>query len=290
MPVDLERLVASVRFDVAGQVAEVAATVELTVDGPTGCPVFDLRQDIGTASLDGRPLPPEALAYTDMGAGHEARMRVVDVACEGGSTHVLSLQYQLGTPAATGAVPVAWSPTGDGVSWDLFMSDLEPGRYLEMWLPANLCHDQLSVELEVEVTGTARPHVLLANGADLEHTPGYAWTVRYPPTFTSLSPLLVLVPSDQVKAQQTTVQAGGRETRVRVARASMGPGPIFTTSRPTLRRGFHISPSDTAGGRMATISWLSSGTCQEGWSTTARRQRASRRWSTRCSTAGSVGA
>jgi hypothetical protein len=218
VPVDMHQVTASVRFDVASQTAEVSATVELTLDGPTGCPVFDLRQEIDAAMLDGRPLPPEALGHADMGAGNEARMRVVDVACEGGSSHVLSMRYRLSTPEATGALPVDWSPSGDGVSWDLFMSDLEPGRYLEMWLPANLCHDRLSVELEVEVAGTARPHVLLANGAAVERTPGYGWSVRYPATFTSLSPLLVLSPSDQVKAQQTAVDAGGRETRVRVAR------------------------------------------------------------------------
>jgi hypothetical protein len=186
--------------------------------------VFDLRQEIDAATLDGKPLPPEALAHEDMGAGHDARMRVVDVACEGASSHVLKLNYRLGTPEATSALPVAWSPSGDGVSWDLFMADLEPGRYLEMWLPANLCHDQLSVHLEVEVTGTARPHVLLANGTASEHTPGYGWSVRYPTTFTSLSPLLVLAPSDQVRAQQATVQAGGKEARVRVARLD-GAGP-----------------------------------------------------------------
>lgn len=218
VPVDIHQVTASVRFDMASQTAEVSATVELTIDGPTGCPVFDLRQDIDAATLDGRPLPPEALGHADMGAGTGARMRVVDVACEGGTSHVLSLRYRLGTPQATGALPVEWSPTGDGVSWDLFMSDLEPGRYLEMWLPANLCHDRLAVELEVEVAGTARPHVLLANGPAVEHTAGYGWSVRYPGTFTSLSPLLVLAPSDQVKAQQTAVHAGGKETLVRVAR------------------------------------------------------------------------
>jgi hypothetical protein len=216
--VDIHQVTASVHFDVASQTAEVSATVELTIDGPTGCPVFDLRQGIDVATFDGKPLPPEALGHVDMGAGNEARMRVVDVVCEGGSSHVLSLRYRLGTPDATGALPVDWSPTGDGVSWDLFMSDLEPGRYLEMWLPANLCHDRLTVELEVEVAGTARPHVLLANGAAAEGTPGYGWSVRYPGTFTSLSPLLVLAPSDQVKEQQTAVKAGGDETRVRVAR------------------------------------------------------------------------
>src|SRR5580658_5409161 len=83
VPVDLHQVEASVRFDVTSQTAEVSATVELTVDGPTGFPVFDLRQDIDAAALDGRPLPPDALGYADMGAGHDARMRVIDVACEG---------------------------------------------------------------------------------------------------------------------------------------------------------------------------------------------------------------
>jgi hypothetical protein len=156
------------------------------------------------------------------------------------------------------------------VSWDLFMSDLEPGRYLEMWLPANLCHDQFAVQLEVEIAGTARPHVLLANGTAVEHTPGYGWSVRYPDTFTSLSPLLVLGPSDHVRAQQTTVQAGG-------SHVSMGLGLICTMSLPTLRRGSHTSQSATGHGRTATISWLSSGTSREGWSTTERRHRVSRR-------------
>ena len=216
-------------------------------------------------------------------------MRVIDVACEGGSSHVLSLRYRLGTPEATGAVPVDWSPSGDGVSWDLFMSDLEPGRYLEMWLPANLCHDRLAVQLEVEVAGTARPHVLLANGAAVEHTPGYGWSVRYPDTFTSLSPLLVLAPSDQVRAQQTTVQAGGKETRVRVARVD-GAGTDLHDVTADIAAWLSYFTERYGHGRTATISWPSSGTCREGWSTTERRQRASRRSSTRCSTAGSVGA
>ena len=84
--------------------------------------------------------------------------------------------------------------------------------------PPTFATTSLPSQLEVEVAGTARPHVLLANGAAVEHTPGYGWSVRYPDTFTSLSPLLVLAPSDQVRAQQTMVQAGGNETRVRVAR------------------------------------------------------------------------
>src|ERR1700734_2395135 len=96
VPIDIDQVRASVRFDVVSQTAEVSATVELTVDGPTGCPVFDLRQDIDAAVLDGKALPPDALGYADMGAGDEARMRALDVACEGGSRHVLNLRYRLG--------------------------------------------------------------------------------------------------------------------------------------------------------------------------------------------------
>ncbi len=221
VPIDIERLRASVRFDVASRVADVSARLEFRLDGPSGHPVFDLRQTIGTAVLDGSAVPPDALGYCDMGAGEEARMRVVDVSCSDGPPHLLELGYHLEAPDATGAPGVGWSP--GGVSWDLLMSDLEPGRYLEMWFPANLCHDTLSIELDIEVTGTDRPHVLLANGALEEHRDGARWTVRYPSHYTSLSPLLVLVPADEVEVRRTEAVAGGEHLGLTVA-ALAGPG------------------------------------------------------------------
>ena len=213
------RLVASVRFDVVAQEAEVAARLELDLEGYDGCPAFDLRQTVDGAIFDGQALPPEALAHCDMGAGAEAGMRVVDVPCAAGTRHELELNYRLGPPQATGGPALGWGPAGDGIAWDLWMSDLEPGRYLEMWLPANLCHDEMAIELDIEVTGTGRPHVLLANGAVVsdEHKRGARWTVRYPPNYTSLSPLLVLAPADQVELRHTTVSAGGRALGVTVA-------------------------------------------------------------------------
>ncbi len=207
VPIDIESLAAVVRFDVASQVAEVSARLEFRLDGPAGCPIFDLRQTIGTASLDGSPLPADALAYRDLGAGYEARARVVDVTCPDGGLHLLEVSYLLGTPEATGALPVGWSP--GGVSWDLLMSDLEPGRYLEMWFPANLCHDTLAIDIDVEVTGTDRPHVLLANGARRVRRPGRHWSLEYPRHYTSLSPLLVLVPEDEVEVRRPRPRPGG---------------------------------------------------------------------------------
>jgi hypothetical protein len=202
VPIDVQRLIASVRFDVVAQVADVRALVEWRLDGPDGYPVFDLRQPVAEARFDGRRLTPDALGHRDMGAGHDARMRVVDVRCDSGGRHNLELGYRLGTPEATGAMAVEWLPSSDGVRWDLWMSDLEPGRYLEMWFPASLCHDALEIELQVQITGSARPHLVLANGLVIEHEPGLCWTVRYPAVFTSLSPLLVLAPADQVELKR----------------------------------------------------------------------------------------
>ena len=106
-------------------------------------------------------------------------MRVVDVACPAGSAHQLELRYRLGQPESTGALPIALV-TRDGVSWDLLMSDLEPGRYLEMWFPAGLCHDTLRIEVDVEVAGTDRPTCSwpMARSTSAVRVP--AGAVRYP--------------------------------------------------------------------------------------------------------------
>ncbi|HTV12156.1 MAG TPA: hypothetical protein VME20_09865 [Acidimicrobiales bacterium] len=215
VPVDMERLVASVRFDVASQVAEATAAVEFVPDGRDGLPVFDLRQQVARARLDGARLSPDSVAERDIGAGPGATVRVLDVPCAAASKHLLEVEYQLGTPKAGGALPVGWQ--AGGVVWDFWMSDLEPGRYLEMWFPANLCHDRLALEVNVEVSGTSRAHALLANGRVVHRRPGSSWTVRYPHTFTSLSPLLVLAPADAIEVKTSEVQLGGRALRLTAA-------------------------------------------------------------------------
>jgi hypothetical protein len=213
-PADFTSLTGSVRFDVAAEVAEVTAAVEFSLLAHAGWPAFDLRQDVAAASFDGARLAPDALAHWDLGAGYGARMRAVEVRCDAGSRHHLELRYELGTPQAEGALGVDW--VAEGVRWDLWMSDLEPGRYLEMWFPANLCHDRMSVQLVVEVVGAERPHVLLTNGTVDERCAGRHWLVRYPGSFTSLSPMLVLSPADELGLRNATVSAGGRQVTVTV--------------------------------------------------------------------------
>jgi hypothetical protein len=217
VPADFSALKVSLTFDVPARAATARAVAEVGVAGHEGYPAFDLRQVVGRAWWDGVPLAAESLGHEDVGPGPEARMRVLDKLCSPGRQHELVLEYELAAPDAAGALPVGWAEGGDGVSWDLWMSDLEPGRYLEMWAPCGLCHDQLSIELDVEVVGAPLPHRLLANGEVTTVRPGARWRVRYPAHYTSLSPLLVLAPEDQLAIDHSVVEAGGRAISLTVA-------------------------------------------------------------------------
>jgi hypothetical protein len=205
VPVDVMRVEARIVFDVAAQTASVAAAVDFGLEDYDGRPVLDLRQTPTALRLDGRAMDPASFPPVDLGGGPGAQMRLLDVELPGGSRHRLELEYQLETPAAEGAEPVGW--TGDGVRFDFWMSDLRPGRYLEMWLPANLCHDRFQLALDLEVTGQVR-HTVLTNGTvDAESSD--RWRITYPATFTSLSPMLVLRPAGEVELRRR--QADGRE-------------------------------------------------------------------------------
>lgn len=215
--VDVTRVDASLLFDVGAAAAAATATVDFVVDGPGGHPALDLRQEIGELRLDGRRLDGDAMAPTDLGGGPGAAMRVLDVALEAGSRHQLTFSYALARPEAEGAVPVAWDE--GGVRFDLWMSDLMAGRYLEMWVPAPLCHDRFALGVEVSVTGTSRPHLLVTNAGGAL-SPGQRWKVAYPASFTSLSPMLVLAPADEVewRSRDVTLPGRARPLEVRCAR------------------------------------------------------------------------
>lgn len=198
VPVDITRVEARVTFDISAQVADVECTVDFVLGDWDGCPAMDLRQPVDSLLLDGSSLTGEAFSPHDLGGGAGAAMRVIDSPLSAGSRHRLTLAYRLETPSANGAEALRW--TDDGVRWDFWMSDLHPGRYLEMWLPANLCHDRFGLKLEVAVVGGVA-HRLISNG--LEYQPREnEWWVDYPDRFTSLSPLLVLRPEHEIELRR----------------------------------------------------------------------------------------
>jgi hypothetical protein len=207
---DVERVDASLRFDVSARVAVAEAGVQFRVGERTGHPALDLRQPLEWVRLDGKDLAPEAFAPLDLGAGPGAEIRVLDVSLEGGSRHELEVGYRLDTPQAEGAEPIGW--TDGGLRFDLWMSDLQPGRYLEMWIPAPLVHDQFVLNVDIELAGHDRPHTLLANTAGVSPAgSGARWELCYPAHFTALSPMLVLAPTDELVLRRSSASLPGRE-------------------------------------------------------------------------------
>jgi hypothetical protein len=212
---DVIGVAATITFDVGAREAVAEVTAEFVVEGDGGCPALDLRQALERLSLDGSPLPAEAFAHRDLGAGDGAAMRVLDQALAGGSRHRLDLGYRLGLPDAEGAQPIGWQDAG--VRFDFWMSDLHPGRYLEMWLPANLCHDRFALSVEVEVVGGVH-HGVVTNGTETA-LGARRWRIEYPAHFTALSPMLVLAPSTELEVRRTAVALAGRTRPLEVVTA-----------------------------------------------------------------------
>ncbi len=217
---DVEGIDARLRFHVASQQATGEALIRFTAGEATGHPALDLRQPVEWLRLDGESLAPEAFTPLDVGAGPESEVRVLDVALEAGSRHRLEVGYPLELPAATGSEPIAW--VEGGVRFDLWMSDLYPGRYLEMWVPAPLVHDRFALRLDVEILENDRPHAVIANTDDLDVvSQGRSWTLRYPDHFTSMSPMLVIAPADEVDLRRSSVNLAGRERSIDVVCAGL---------------------------------------------------------------------
>ena len=214
----VERVKAELRFDVTARAGLGSAAIDFCGGATDGYPALDLRQPVERLRLDGKDLRPEDFAPVDLGGGEGAEMRVLDVEIEAGARHHLEVGYRLETPACTGAEPIGW--LSDGLRFDFWMSDLQPGRYLEMWVPAPLIHDRFALCLDVRIEGTDRSHTLIANtgGVDAE-AGGRAWSLVYPAHFTALSPMLVLAPTDTIEIRRSAVAFSGRNRSLGVVTA-----------------------------------------------------------------------
>lgn len=221
VPIDIRRIAARLTFDVRRQEAAGKATVDFVHGARDGFPIFDLRQPIRTAHLDGAAIDDceTRLAHHRFGVTGEQALRLVRTKLKSGSAHRLAIGYRVAAPplrasAAGGYQPaLQWEDTG--VHFNFGFTDLGGGRYLEAWIPANLIYDRFALSLEVRVTGTTTPHVLITNGEvrrlDRDH-----WKVRYPATFTALSPLLQLHPAAAIESGDATVTLPGSGRRLAV--------------------------------------------------------------------------
>ncbi len=249
VPIDVVDLQASLLLDAAAKTASATATLSFITLGE-GFPLFDLRQrEVLKAWLDGKPLDPRQLAPHAVSA-QCGSMRILEVSLPAGSRHDLKLEYAVGTPDAPQAQGLLWRE--GGVLWDTFFSDLNQGRYLESWFPANLIYDQHPLTLTLDLAGAGQPHRLLTNAA-VEARGEHAWTLRFPPTFAAFSHLIVLVPAAEVDVAEATVKLkAGRAVRVEVLARKEA---AVDAAQVAAQTGAIIQKYDEAAGKWAHTSY-----------------------------------
>lgn len=232
VPVDVQQLQAAVAFDGATSTAQVDATMTYAVGPTAGSPIFDLRQTITQAWLDGAVIAPTSLAAHDVGAGTLSTVRVIDQVQAAGSVHTLRLVYTLGTPQSQlgGSYPpvLQWTP-GPRLRWTIGMSDLNAGRYLEAWFPSNLIFDQFPVAIELNLTGTTVAHSLITNGTVTALGSNH-WAVQFPDFFAPLAQLIEIRPTDTVQqaAGSVVLPVSGTTVAIEAWKLTSDPQSLAT--------------------------------------------------------------
>ena len=216
VPVRVDQITATFQINASTKTASATAEMAFTVGPQDGYPVFDLRQTISTATLDGIAVPPADIAHHDFGGGANAQYRILERWLTAGTAHVLALGYTLGTPAAPNSRGLVWEPGSARLSFDFFMSDLNPARYLEAWLPSTALWDSFPVMLDVEMTG-APAHVLISNGTVTPVSANH-WSISFPANFAPCSHFLVIEAADRItQHSSSTVLPGGQPVTIELA-------------------------------------------------------------------------
>jgi hypothetical protein len=207
VPIDIQKITATLTFDAATSTGKGDATIEFTMGAQNGNPIFDLRQTITNVWLDGTSLPVAQVAHHDFGGGVDAQLRIVQSVLTAGTTHTLRVKYDLGIPQASTAgsyQPHMTFSAGPRLAFNFGFTDLGAGRYLEAWVPANLIFDQFEIALTLQILNTAIAHTVITNGTVTVLGANH-WSVAFPARFTALSTLLELRAADSVTSQTGTV-------------------------------------------------------------------------------------
>jgi hypothetical protein len=226
VPVDIARIDGALVFDCDAGIGRGDATVAFVVGPTAGRPILDLRQNVTGVWLDGRALDPSDLALHDVGGGADAEVRILARHLRAGSAHALRITYDLGPPQSStaGSYPPAlvFEP-GPSVAFNVGMTDLGGGRYLEAWVPANLVFDQFELHLDVQVTGTEVAHSAITNGTAGALATNH-WRIDWPATITALSPLLEVRATDSVAREVDSVSLSGKTIEIEAWKLTSSTG------------------------------------------------------------------
>jgi hypothetical protein len=244
VPMHIDLVTATMVFNAPAKTAHCNAEMQFTMGPASGHPFFDLRQTIDTASLDGLPFAIAKLAHHDFGGGPNTQLRIIEQWLSMGSAHTLALSYNLDTPASPNAQGIGWDPGSTRVSFDFYLSDLNPARYLESWLPSNLLFDRFPVNLEVQIIDSGFNHVLMSNGAVTDLGSNH-WRVDFPASFAPCSPMLLIKAADRVELYSTaTTLTGGVNVTLELMKAASDAALDLPSAAITLAGyldGFHSS-------------------------------------------------
>ena len=232
IPMDMQHLQASVIFNAVTQITSVIATITFITGNQNGCPVFDLRQTITSALLDGAAISIANLTHHNFGGGLNADMRIINRTLPANTTHTLQLNYTLALPQSPGGGSyqpnIVWG-TGPRLILSFGFTDLAPARYLESWLPGNLIYDQFTIQLDLKIINTVIAHSTITNAVThiiaLNH-----WQLDFPATTTSLSTMLEIRATDKLEHLSDTVllPVSGRTITLHVWKLITGTAVLAT--------------------------------------------------------------
>ena len=232
-PIDITNVTATFVFDGATETATADATMAFVMGPQAGHPIFDLRQTITDAWLDGTSIAVTNLNHHDFGGGPDAELRIVESTAPltAGSAHTLRVRYDLGLPQAStiGSYQPQLTWTGSSLVFGFGFTDLGPGRYVESWLPANLIYDQFEVDLTIELRNSSIAHVVITNGS-VTVIAANRWQVNFPNRFTALSHLLEVRVASTVESMSSTQSLpSGIPVTVDVWKLSSGSANLAST-------------------------------------------------------------
>jgi hypothetical protein len=197
VPIDILDLDASIEFDLANASAHAEATLTFQLGPSAGQPILDLRQSHTSLILDGQPIDAALLARHDFGKGMDSGFAILAIELEPCTIHELQLGYAVALPQAPNAGGLAYGQAPARLWFDLFSSDLNPGRYLEAWLPANMPWDRHALHIGVSLVGAGFEHTLLSN-AEVESLDVNTWQLEFADTTTAMAPMIVIKPSEEL--------------------------------------------------------------------------------------------
>jgi hypothetical protein len=232
VPIDIQTINAVLIFDGATSTGSGDATINFITGSQNGNPIFDLRQTITAAWLDGVSIPVSKLSHHDFGGGAGAELRIIESSLTANSTHSLRVTYSLGIPQASTAggyqPQLSWS-SGPRLIFNFGFTDLGPGRYLEAWVPANLIYDQFDLSLQIQLLNTPVAHTVITNGTATSIGTNH-WNISFPARFTALSPLLEVRATNSLVSQTDTVAlpVSGNVVTIEAYKLSTGTANLTT--------------------------------------------------------------